>query len=111
MAGPLADGLLYPYPFDDESDISSQKSFQDKYIEEYGEKSEMLSANGFDSLMLLSSCFEKVGNNVEKVKSCLYSIKNYQGASGVLSFDENGDVSKPFILKTVKNGQFVKYEE
>ena len=111
VAGTLAEGLLYPYPFDDESDVSSQKSFQDKYIKEYREKSEMLGANGYDSLILLSNCFEKVGNNAKKVKQCLYLVKNYQGASGILSFDENGDVSKPFILKTVKNARFVKYEE
>ncbi len=110
VAGEAAEGLIYPYPFDAESSVKSQQSFQSKYQDKYGQKSEMLSANGYDTLMLLSHCFEKIGDDVEGVKSCIYSVENYQGASGILSFDESGDVSKPFILKTVKDGEFVKYE-
>ncbi|KKS39727.1 hypothetical protein A3E04_01890 [Candidatus Kuenenbacteria bacterium RIFCSPHIGHO2_12_FULL_42_14] len=111
IAGEQAEGLVYPYPFDAESENFAQKSFQERYQKIYGSKSEMLAANGYDTLSLLSYCFEKVGTEVEKVKNCLYGVKDYQGASGVLSFDKNGDVVKEFILKTIKNGQFVPYEK
>ncbi len=111
IAGFIAEGLIYPYPYDETSDNPSQKQFQEKYLNKYGTKNEMLSANGYDTLYLLSYCAEKVGNNTDRVKDCLYQIEDYQGASGILTFDENGDISKPFVLKTVKNGQFVPYED
>lgn len=110
-AGVKAEGLIYPYPFDNNSTSTKQVSYQDKYYNQYKEKSEMISANSYDALRILSDCFEKVGIDVEKVKNCLYDIKNYSGASGILTFDKNGDVSKPFIIKTVKNSQFVKLEQ
>jgi len=111
IGGEAAEDLIYIYPYDDASDITSMKTYRNKYLEEYNEKPEMLSANIYDTLHILSFCFEKTGDNVESVKDCLYGIKNYKGASGILSFDENGDIVKPFITKTVKNNQFVLYEE
>jgi|TARA_B100000315_G_scaffold244387_1_gene268893 branched-chain amino acid transport system substrate-binding protein len=43
----------------------------------------------------------------EDIKQFLLSVKNYAGAGGTLSFDKNGDVQKPVLIKTVKNGEFV----
>ena len=51
------------------------------------------------------------GDNSECIKSFLYKVKDYPGVGGLTTFDQNGDVVKPVILKTVKNGQFVKYEQ
>ncbi|MBI3260587.1 MAG: penicillin-binding protein activator [Ignavibacteriae bacterium] len=110
-AGSAAEGLMYPYPLDSESTDTVQQEFQTKYQQLYGTKSEMYGATGYDTLYILSNCFEKVGTDVEKVKQCLYDTKDYRGASGILSFDKNGDVSKPFIIKTIRNGTFMKYEE
>jgi branched-chain amino acid transport system substrate-binding protein len=45
------------------------------------------------------------------IKDQLYKIKDYPGASGKTSFDENGDALKEIIIKTIKNGQFVPYKE
>ncbi len=110
VAGNAADGLIYPYPYDSESNDSVQQQFQKKYQQIYGTRSEMYGATGYDTVYILSNCFEKVGIDVENVKQCLYDTKNYPGASGTITFDENGDVSKPFIVKTVRNGTFVRYE-
>ena len=32
---------------------------------------------------------------------------DFQGASGRIHFDENGDVSKEIAIKTIKDGKFV----
>ncbi len=42
------------------------------------------------------------------IRQFLLKVKNYQGASGVISFDENGDVKKPIIIKKIEGGKFVK---
>lgn len=111
IGGEAAEDLLYIYPYDDASDITSMKTYRKKYMAEYNEKPEMLSANIYDTLHILSLCFEKASDNVDGVKDCLYGVKDYKGASGILSFDENGDIVKPFIMKTVKNGEFVPLED
>jgi len=111
IAGNLANGVIYPYPYNIESTIESQKSFRDKYKEKYKEPPTMLAANAYDALKLLAEGIKKCGENVECVKNYLYSVKDYHGASGKISFDENGDVQKEFVFKTIKNGQFVPYEQ
>ena len=103
------EGLIYSYPYDEESDNVVMKKYRENYQAKYNEANEMYSASFYDTLHILSNCLEKVGDNIESVKTCLYETQNYQGASGLLSFDKNGDLSKPFIFKTVKDGQFVKY--
>ena len=37
----------------------------------------------------------------------LFKIKDLSTVFGPLSFDENGDVMYPFMIKEVKNGKFV----
>ncbi|MDP6293713.1 MAG: hypothetical protein QF486_06610 [Candidatus Woesearchaeota archaeon] len=32
---------------------------------------------------------------------------DFQGTSGKIKFDVNGDTIKPVVLKTVKNGEYV----
>ncbi|MDD5148725.1 MAG: penicillin-binding protein activator [Candidatus ainarchaeum sp.] len=110
-AGGAEEGIVYPYPYDVESADTAMKTYKEKYYAKYNEIPEMISANAHDALMLLDYCFEKTGNDVEKIKACLYSIKDFEGASGTITFDKNGDVTKPLIVKIVKNGKFVKYEE
>ena len=50
------------------------------------------------------------GYNGEEIRKGLMMIEDYHGASGVMQFDENGDVHKPMEMKTVKNGEFVWYD-
>ncbi|EFK97722.1 Extracellular ligand-binding receptor [sediment metagenome] len=110
-ADAAADGLIYPYPYDVESEESNIKSFKQKYFERYGSSNDLYAANGYDAMKILSSCIEQVGDDVAKVKSCLYGIQDYHGASGTFTFDENGDAIKDFIIMTIKDGKFTRYTE
>ncbi len=111
IAGTEAEGLLYPYSYDSQSDEEEVRSFYRKYLERYGKSPDTVAANAYDIAYLLSDCFEKNGDDVEKTKRCLYGTKDYRGAGGKFTFDENGDAIKQFIVKTIENGQFVKYRD
>jgi len=109
VAGRLADGIIYPYPYDIESGDKEQEAFRIKHKERYGMFPEMLAANAYDALKIVAEMIDQYGYNIEKIKDGFYKIKDYHGASGVLSFDENGDVHKPIIIKKIENGKFVRY--
>lgn len=86
--------------------------FQQLYKEKYGQEPVFLSDFGYDTLNIIVEAIKKGNYNGEIIKNYLYSMKDYSGASNIISFDENGDLINPlFILKTIKNGQFVLYEE
>jgi len=42
------------------------------------------------------------GFNGERIKNGLMRIKKYEGASGLIEFDQKGDVHKPIDIKVVK---------
>lgn len=63
----------------------------------------------YDATNIITDAVRKCSDNIGCVKQYLYSLKNYQGIAGTYSFDENGDVTMPLMIKTVKNGKFVEY--
>jgi branched-chain amino acid transport system substrate-binding protein len=111
QAGKLAEGYRYPYSYDSAGGEPAVSRFHARYAARYYSEPDTIAANVYDAVSLLSRCFEEVGTEVEKVKACLYKIKDYHGASGTFSIDKNGDAVKALFVKTVKDGKFVKAED
>ena len=111
VAGPNAEGLIYTgFPIE----TASQKyvSFREKYLEKYGEEPDMLSDLTYDSIYVLAEAMKHCANPNDAicVKNELYKIKDFEGVTGNISFDENGDTRKEVILKIVRAGKFVPFE-
>lgn len=109
IAGEAAEGLVYTYPYFDVSleEIDMRiKEFVDKYVEKYGHNPDFLAANGYDGVKLLTEVIMKHGYKAEAIKNGLYEIKNFPGVGGEFSFDEYGEVTKPVILKHIKDRKF-----
>lgn len=64
----------------------------------------------YDIVYLISDAIAKNGYDGEKIRDYLYAVKNYDGAVGKVSLDQNGDVILDFSVKQVKNGQLVTLE-
>jgi len=112
-AGDIAEGAIYSYygTFDPKSQDARILAFIKKFKEKYGVEPEYYAPIGYDAVKIIALAIEKRGFQPEQIKNSLYQIKNFPGLSGTTSFDKNGDVTKPIILKTIKNGQFVPYED
>ena len=51
----------------------------------------------------------KKGNTPDGIRAYLDTVKDFDGVTGKLSFDKNGDVVKQGVyLFKVKNGKYVK---
>jgi len=110
-AGDVAEGAIYSYygTFDPKSEEARIKEFMEKFRKEYGVDPEYYAPIGYDAIKIFQLAIEKGGLKPEQIKNALYQIKDFAGLSGTTSFDENGDVIKPVILKTVREGKFVRY--
>ncbi|MBU4285136.1 ABC transporter substrate-binding protein [Patescibacteria group bacterium] len=106
---PLSDGIIYTYPAFDPNNPAIA-DYQKQYEKNYGVKSEALAANSYDALKIIALVLKSCGENTICIKEELYKIKDYPGVGGLTTFDQNGDVIKPITFKTIKNGQFVPYE-
>lgn len=67
----------------------------------------MLSANAYDAVKMIDYC-RKQDKKIDKVRECLDGLKNFEGASGKITVNADGEISKPFVLKSAINGKFVR---
>lgn len=105
------EGMLVPtYAYD----LASQR-LQDllqKYERTYGKAAseEMYAALAYDLYQVLYGVLDDCGSTQTAcLKEKLYDVKKYDGISGVISIDENGDTEREYVLRTVKNGKLIPY--
>jgi branched-chain amino acid transport system substrate-binding protein len=111
IAGEAANGIIYTAPsFNMETASGVMQDFIDKFEQKYGERPEVASAVSYDALKIMAKAIEEGGYSADSIKQALYKIQDFPGASGVTTFDDHGDVSKPVNIKTIREGEFVIYE-
>ena len=105
-AGEAAEGTMYLMPTAAKNEIfdtAFQKITNGKEIT-------IGSRETYDAMMILGNIMKKVGSDSSEIKSALYGVKDYQGVSGNISLDKNGDlISASYDIKIVKNGLVVNY--
>lgn len=106
----IADGIVYPYPFDVTAEDAEAQKFVKLYQEKYNESPELVAANAYDAVRVLAKTIAVAGDNTEKAREYISTIRDFKGAGGVISFDQNGDVKKDIVIKVFKGGSFVKAE-
>jgi ABC-type branched-subunit amino acid transport system substrate-binding protein len=107
-------------------------AFRKKYVAEYGNEPGIYCSNSYDALAVVALAIEQAKNatgraiadnirsvanppgvEVSDIGEALTLVRdgkdiNYQGASGEISFDENGDVSGTYSVFTVaENGSII----
>ena len=102
IAGDEAERLIYTsFPYDE--------IFRKMYKKAYDRPPSVGSGLAYDAMSIVLSILDKGATAGPNLKDALYKEK-YQGVTGNISFDVNGDTLKePIILMTVRKGAFVKY--
>lgn len=109
-SGGALDGTVYTKP---QSSSPRLEAFRAAYRAAYGQGPGVVADTAYDATMLILEGIASMASTNrpvtgEAVHDYLLRVRDYAGASGVLSFDEHGDVLKPIALFTLRNG---KYEE
>ncbi len=116
LAGESAEGLIVAtsIPPLASSGKPNIQTFVQHYRGKFGEEpsaQQIYTARAYDALNVLAGTLDTCGKEAECIKEELFNIQNYNGVSGIFSFDHNGDVSAEFNLQVIKNGKFVTYQE
>jgi branched-chain amino acid transport system substrate-binding protein len=107
-AGNVADGTIYVYPKSPSG--SEATSFRDLFAKQYSSDPGILAAHGYDVAMLYAMAFSSGAATPSDVQRWFRTMTPYDGASGLIKFDEKGDIHTPYQLKTVQKSVFVPYE-
>jgi branched-chain amino acid transport system substrate-binding protein len=102
---PEIEGTLYPYL----AQSQKEKDFSQRYSEEYGKPASPPIAYAYDAVNLVALALKSGKQTPDEISAFLHEIKDYQGVSNTISFDQNGRIRhKEFIMKTIKDGKFVE---
>ena len=108
LAGSAGEGIIYAYTQPTESE--EYQRFKEVYKAQYNEDPQILTDVAYDAMnILLKAVQEGKVNTGEQLRDFLSNMPEYDGASGNIQFDKDGNVHKGMVLKTVKNGQFANY--
>ena len=90
---------------------STYQTFAAKYNGEFGEEPKVYSGEAYDTMNVVSLAIDAARktntDNIDVVKG-MTAVPNYNGVAGSVTFDNYGDVTKPYDMFTVENGEFVK---
>ncbi|MCD4818059.1 MAG: penicillin-binding protein activator [Candidatus Cloacimonetes bacterium] len=110
--GTAVEGVIFSSPvFDSESENENILKFVKTFKSKFGKKPDVWSAHSYDATLIIADAISRTGNfNVNEIKNEIYLIKNFNGVSGLTTFDKNGDVMKEAKFLTVKKGKFIPLE-
>lgn len=87
-------------------DNEAANKFAADYQAAYSSEPDTYAAYSYVATSLVIEAIKEKGADREGIKTYLETLKDYQGATGVLSFDENGDVETVPSRLVVQNGKF-----
>ncbi len=106
LAGDAAEGVVFSVPEQPDPNDKTVKAFLEVYKARHDKEPGVCSAAGYDALRIYVSAIKSVGNEPEKVQGFMAKLESFSGADGPVTFDEHGDLLKPFMFRRVENGVF-----
>ena len=117
IAGDASEGLLCSGVFVAAGADEKGQEFVTKYGEKYnGEVPDGFAALAYDQMYVLADAAERAmkesGGELTR-QSLAEALKatEYEGVTGTVTFDDNGDWVRDYLTLTVKDGKYVLYEE
>lgn len=99
------EGIFYTVP----KVLSSAKEFNSKYKERFGnEPTTINAATSYDMTTLIIEAYKDGARSSEEIRDYILNVKNYEGYSGKISFNEDGlmDVQEVEI-RQIKGDSFI----
>lgn len=102
------EGTVFSTFFASEKPITDEsKKFLDAYRKKYKKEPAAVTALGYDAYILILDAIKRAGTiDSVKVRDQIAQTKDFQGAAGVITLDQDGNAVKEAVIKQVKDGKF-----
>jgi len=104
--GEAVEGVKMTTFFSSDNPDPRVQDFVSSFRKRYGMDPGWAAAHSYDAMRLINQAIEKNGPSREGIQKALAETRNFQGITGLINFDENGDVIKDVIKVEVKGGAF-----
>jgi len=114
LAGDLAIGVIYTQAAEQPAS-QIKKDFEAKYQAKWGEKPDAFSLNAYDGAKIILNAIKSTSSkgmsgvlkvDRDKVRDFVAKTKDYDGASGKITFTADGDLVANIGIYTAENKQF-----
>lgn len=110
--GSAMEGAVFTSLFDTEAELTAlSEEFLKAYRAKYGEEENPgeAVALGFDAYLFALEAMKTAGRGADgqAIVATMLEIRDFQGATGSITLDENGDPIRSFVIKKVKDGEYV----
>ena len=112
-AGEAIDGSYHSAPWHPDVPFPSSIHLKKIYLHKYDMQIENMSAPlAYDAFMVLASAIKRAGTlNGERLRQAIAETRGFQAATGIISFDNNGDpLDKEVIIIKLDKGRPVYYK-
>ena len=108
VGGEAVEGGYFSTHFDATAvTTKAAEKFCKDFEEKYKKAPSAFAALGFDAFNLVVDAIKRAGSADPKaIRDALAETKDYEGVTGMITLDFNGDATKDAIIKTIENGQF-----
>ncbi len=111
MARRYVQSAIMPDVFFAESSSKQVTDFVAVFEQTFKEKPEFIEAVAYDSAMILFQIVSRPDIRYRSsIKTALINLNNFQGVTGLTSFDSNGEIKKRLYLLRIKGKKFVELE-
>ncbi|MCK5237308.1 MAG: ABC transporter substrate-binding protein, partial [Deltaproteobacteria bacterium] len=100
------EGAIFVDGFFKGSQTPAANEFIEKFRAAYGYTPGIVEAQAFDATRIILKAVERAGSGERKyVRQAIEDTFDFEGATGVISFDEHGEAKKDVTLLTVSKGK------
>ena len=83
--------------------------FKTHYLARFGQAPSFGAVSGYEAAEVLAIALKKTGGKTEGLPRALAGIRNFKGLADIFSFDQYGDVVRPFYLGVIREGKYVVF--
>ena len=111
LCGENAEGLLLTSPFFFDPEDAELVAWKDEFVQKAGFEPTIHPVCAYDCVYLLAAAIEACGDNVtrQNIRDNLQNV-NLEGVSGPIKFNEDGDITRQYLICGVENGEYVVKE-
>jgi branched-chain amino acid transport system substrate-binding protein len=103
--GPLSEGCYFTNHYSPDDTRPSVQAFIAAYKAKYGDVPDAFGITGYDAAKVLCDAITRAGSlDRDKIRDAIASTKDFPGAGGNITIDENHNAKKPIAILQIHNG-------
>lgn len=112
LCGEDCNGLFFSTHYAPDIATEVAQSFIQAYEAEHGEKPDDVAALTYDAFQMLFRAIENAGAlDKAAIRDALQNIEEFEGVTGAMTFDEQGDPTKCAVIIQINEGAFTYYDQ